>query len=53
MLFEANDAPQRKALEETKAIFPQLRQKIQDARTKLEQQLVSVISNPPPCFRSC
>lgn len=32
---------QRKALEETKAIFPQQKQKIQDALAKLEQQLVS------------
>ncbi|KAH9845850.1 putative tubulin-specific chaperone Rbl2 [Teratosphaeria destructans] len=30
---------QRKALEETKAIFPQLKQKIQDALSKLEAQL--------------
>ncbi|KAI7107538.1 hypothetical protein KC352_g36725, partial [Hortaea werneckii] len=29
----------RRAAEETKAVFPQLRQKIQDALAKLEQQL--------------
>lgn len=32
---------QRKALDETKAMFPQLRQKIEDAKSKLEAQLVS------------
>jgi tubulin-specific chaperone A len=40
--------PQRKALEETKAMFPPIRQKIQDALARLEQQLVSVLS-PPFC----
>ncbi|KAI7297438.1 hypothetical protein KC315_g18454, partial [Hortaea werneckii] len=30
---------ERRAAEETKAVFPQLRQKIQDALAKLEQQL--------------
>ncbi|KAK4548772.1 hypothetical protein LTR36_008545 [Oleoguttula mirabilis] len=30
---------ERKAVEETKAIFPQLKQKIQDSLAKLEQQL--------------
>ena len=33
-------AYQRKALEETRAIFPQLRTKIQDQLSKLESQLV-------------
>lgn len=32
---------QRRALEETKAVFPPLRQRIKDAAAKLEQQLVS------------
>jgi hypothetical protein len=32
---------QRKAAEETKALFPQLKQKIQEASTKLESYLVS------------
>lgn len=32
---------QRKALEETAAMFPTLRQKIEDAKAKLETQLVS------------
>lgn len=32
---------QRKALDETKAMFPQLRQKIEEAKAKLEGQLVS------------
>ena len=31
---------QKQALEETRAMFPQLRTKIQDAKEKLEQQLV-------------
>ncbi|KAK4556097.1 tubulin folding cofactor A [Recurvomyces mirabilis] len=30
---------ERRAVEETKAIFPQLKQKIEDALSKLEQQL--------------
>ncbi|KAK4497833.1 hypothetical protein PRZ48_010487 [Zasmidium cellare] len=30
---------ERKALEETKVMFPQLRQKIEDAKSKLEAQL--------------
>lgn len=33
---------QRKALEETNAMFPQLKQKIEDAKAKLEAQLVSI-----------
>lgn len=32
---------QRKALEETRAMFPQLRQKIEEAKSRLEAQLVS------------
>ncbi|KAK4613453.1 Tubulin-specific chaperone A [Fulvia fulva] len=33
---------ERKALEETKAVMPQLKQKIEEAKSKLEAQLVSV-----------
>lgn len=35
---------QRKSLEETKAMFPRLRQDIQEAKSKLEAQLVSYSS---------
>jgi hypothetical protein len=34
------DNYQRKAVEETKAMFPQLKQRVQDALTQLEVQLV-------------
>lgn len=34
---------QNRALDETKAMFPQLRKRIQDALAKLEQQLVSFL----------
>lgn len=34
------DHLQKRAIEETKAMFPQLRTRIQDALAKLEQQLV-------------
>lgn len=37
-----NTLLQRKALEETNAMFPQLKQKIEDAKAKLEAQLVSI-----------
>lgn len=37
------DYIQNRALEETKAIFPQLRNRIQESLAKLEQQLVSLI----------
>lgn len=33
--------PQQRAIEETKAIFPQLQQRIKDQLAKLQQQVVS------------
>ncbi|KAJ9624012.1 tubulin folding cofactor A [Taxawa tesnikishii (nom. ined.)] len=36
---DENADPQRKVLEETKAVFPSLNQRIKDALAKLEQQL--------------
>lgn len=36
------DKVQNRALEETKAMFPQLRTRIQESLAKLEQQLVSL-----------
>jgi hypothetical protein len=41
------DHIQRQAAEETKAMFPQLKSKIQDGIAKLQQQLASVLSLPP------
>ena len=36
------DPTQKRAIEETKAIFPTIHQKIEDAIVKLEQQLVGI-----------
>jgi hypothetical protein len=41
------DRIQRQAAEETKAMFPQLKSKIQDGIAKLQQQVASVLSLPP------
>jgi tubulin-specific chaperone A len=41
-LFVADDPRKQRALEETNALFPSLKQKITDAVTRLEEQLVSV-----------
>lgn len=34
---------QKQALEQTKAVFPPLKQKIEDALSKLEQQIVRLL----------
>lgn len=43
---------QRKALDETKAIFPQMKSKIDEAKSKLEAQLVSMFTVIQNKFRS-